>query len=49
MLVYGHMVGGCMNISAIEKVIANYVTFDEALDITSPKVLNKFIVPYGKR
>lgn len=34
---------------AIEEVIANYVTFDEALDITSPKVLNKFIVSYGKR
>jgi len=34
---------------AIERVIANYVTFDEAIDIASPKVLNKFIVPYGKR
>lgn len=32
-----------------EEIIANYVTFDEALEITSPKVLNKFIVPYGKR
>lgn len=33
----------------IENVIANYVTYDEALNITSPKVLNRFIVPYGKR
>ena len=32
-----------------EEIIANYVTFDEALNITEPKVLNKFIVPYGKR
>ena len=34
---------------AIENVIANYVTFEEALDIENPKVLNKFIVPYGKK
>ena len=32
-----------------EEIIANYVTFDEALNITDEKVLNKFIVPYGKR
>ena len=36
-------------IDNLEEIITNYVTFDEALEITSPKVLNKFIVPYGKR
>lgn len=36
-------------IFAIEEVIAKYVTFDEAINIDSPKVLNKFIVPYGKK
>lgn len=34
---------------AIENVIANYVTIEEALDIENPKVLGKFIVPYGKK
>lgn len=33
----------------IENVIANYITFDDALNITSPKVLKRFIVPYGKK
>lgn len=33
----------------IEEIITNFVTFDEAMDITSPKVLNRFIVPYGKK
>lgn len=32
-----------------EEIIANYVTFDEALNIADEKVLNKFIVPYGRR
>ncbi len=36
-------------IDNLEEIITNYVTFDEALEITSPKVLNKFIVPYGRR
>ena len=31
------------------KVMPLYVTFDEALNITDEKVLNKFIVPYGRR
>lgn len=34
---------------AMETVIANYVTIEEALDIENPKVLSKFIVPYGKK
>lgn len=33
----------------VETIIANYVTPEEALDIGNPKVLNKFIIPYGKK
>lgn len=33
----------------IEEIITNFVTFEEALNITSPKVLNRFIAPYGKK
>lgn len=33
----------------IEEIITNFITFEEAMDIKSPKVLNRFIVPYGKK
>ena len=33
----------------VETIIANYVTPEEALDIGNSKVLNKFIIPYGKK
>ena len=36
-------------LNTVDEIIANYITFDEAMDVTSPKVLNKFITPYGKR
>ena len=36
-------------LKTIEEIIANYITVDEAVDITNPKVLSKFVLPYGKR
>lgn len=33
----------------IEEIITNFITFEEAMNIKSPKVLNRFIVPYGKK
>lgn len=33
----------------IEEVITNFITFEEAINIKSPKVLNRFIVPYRKK
>ena len=36
-------------LDSIDTIIANYVTPDEVQNITSPKVLSKFIIPYGKK
>ena len=47
----GHKINSKMynKLRNVESVLADYVTMDEALDIENPKVLSKFVLPYGKR
>ena len=34
---------------AVMNILANYITFDETMDVTNPAILRRFITPYGKK